>query len=254
MSVVSFVSLVVALSIPLWLLGGVTGWQLVDGLPVAASMALCPMIAAVTLTQREYGVAAVRALLERGFDYWKIESKVWYLPILFLKPGIMILSYELMRRAGFPLPSPRLSVLAAAIMLGVFFVAALAEELGWSGYAIDRMQNHRNALQAGVLLGLIWTLWHVVPLVQAHRSAAWMTWHGLESVATRVLIVWVYNNTGRSVFAATLFHAIDNVSWLMFPNFGSHYDPRVTGPLTIAVATIVAFIWGPRSLARHQVA
>jgi hypothetical protein len=116
------------------------------------------------------------------------------------------------------------------------------------------MQNHRNALQAGVLLGLIWALWHVVPLVQAHRSAAWMTWHGLESVATRVLIVWVYNNTGRSVFAATLFHAIDNVSWLMFPNFGSHYDPRVTGPLTIAVATIVAFIWGPRSLARHQVA
>lgn len=48
-------------------------------------------------------------------------------------------------------------------------------------------------------------------------------------VASRVLIVWIYNNTNGSVFLAVLGHDIDNVSWLTFPNFGSHFDPRVTG-------------------------
>jgi hypothetical protein len=37
------------------------------------------------------------------------------------------------------------------------------------------------------------------------------------------------------------------MSWLMFPNVGSHYDPRFTAPLTIAAAAVVTLRWGPRT-------
>ncbi|HET6578308.1 MAG TPA: hypothetical protein VFG66_08295 [Gemmatimonadales bacterium] len=58
-------------------------------------------------------------------------------------------------------------------------------------------------------------------------------------MANRVLIVWIYNNTGRRVFAAIPFHEIGNVSRRMFSNAGSHYDPRVTGLILAFVAAIV---------------
>ncbi len=38
----------------------------------------------------------------------------------------------------------------------------------------------------------------------------------------------------------------------MFPNHGSHYDPRMSGPILAIAAVIVAFVWGPRTLARYR--
>jgi hypothetical protein len=59
-------------------------------------------------------------------------------------------------------------------------------------------------------------------------------------VANRVIIVWLYNNTGRSVFAAAMHHTMSNVTWQLFPNHGSHYDPRVSGAVFVSVAAIIA--------------
>jgi hypothetical protein len=41
------------------------------------------------------------------------------------------------------------------------------------------------------------------------------------------------------VFGAALFHAMSNVSWQMFPNQGSHYDPRITGIIVAVTAVMV---------------
>ena len=200
----------------------------------------------------ENKTAGVIALLKRSFDYDRIRSKVWYAPVLLLMPGVMILSYGLMRLMGVPLPTPRFPVLAALAMFLAFFIAALGEELGWSGYVTDPMQDRLGALRASIVLGLVWAAWHVVPLTQAHRSAAWIAWWSVGTVAARVLIVWLYNNTGKSVFAAALFHTTVNVTWQLFPIHGSFYNPRVTGLTMTCVATIVAIIWGPRTLARYS--
>jgi membrane protease YdiL (CAAX protease family) len=54
----------------------------------------------------------------------------------------------------------------------MFFVAALGEELGWSGYAIDALQKKRSACQAAILLGVIGAAWHLVPLAQASEPIA----------------------------------------------------------------------------------
>ncbi len=139
-------------------------------------------------------------------------------------------------------------------MFVVFFVAALGEELGWSGYVIDAMQDRWGALWAAFLLGLVWAGWHLVPFLQAHRSPGWIAWQCLFTVALRVLLVWVYNNTGKSVFAATLLHTMGNVSVFLFPVYGSYYDPRITGLITALVAAGVAAGFGPRTLAGYRAA
>lgn len=167
-------------------------------------------------------------------------------------PGVMVLSYGLMRVMGTPLPPPQLSVLVAVVLFLGFFLAGAAEELGWSGYIIDPMQHRWTALQASVLLGMVWAAWHIVPLIQAHRSPAWIAGGCLATVAQRVLIVWIYNNAGKSVFAAILFHAMSNLAWQMFPRHGSHYDPRITGLILAFAAAVVTALWGPRTLARYR--
>ncbi len=238
-SPLTFFLLVFALSVPFWLIGGVIGLQLLPGLPVSALMAFCPAMAASILVYRENKGAGVTELFKRSFDYKRIRAKVWYVPIILLMPGATVLTYGLMRLMGLPLPAPPFPVLAALAMFLAFFVAALGEELGWSGYVIDPMQDRWNALQASILLGLVWAAWHWVPLVQAHRSAAWIAWWSLNTVALRVLIVWLYNNTGKSVFAAALFHAFANVSGVTFSNY---YDPRITGLIVAFAAAIVTVV------------
>jgi uncharacterized protein len=50
------------------------------------------------------------------------------------------------------------------------------------------MQARWKALQASVLLGLVWAVFHYVPLMQHGRSAGWIAWWALSTVAFRVLI------------------------------------------------------------------
>ena len=250
-SPLKFFSLVFALSLPFWLAGALTRFQLAPGLPVSALMFFCPVTAALILVCRENKSAGVTELLKRSFDYKRIRAKIWFAPIILLMPAIFALSYALMIVMGIPLPTPQFTVLAPMGLALAFFVPALGEELGWSGYAIDPMQDRWWALKASILMGVVWAAWHLVPYLEAHRSPGWIAGQFLFTVASRVLIVWLYNNTGKSVFAAAVFHATSNASWLLFPIYGSYYDPRITGLIAVFAVAIVAVVWGPRTLARY---
>lgn len=96
-SPLKFFSLVFVLSLPFWLAGTLTGLQLLPGLPIAALMFVCPVTAALILVYGENKTSGVIALLERSFDYKQVRPKIWYAPVLLLMPGVMVLSYELMR-------------------------------------------------------------------------------------------------------------------------------------------------------------
>ena len=247
-----FFLLVFALSVPFWLIGAVTDLQLMPGLSVSALMAFCPMVAALMLVHRESGASGATDLLRRSFDFERIRAKRWYAPILLLMAGVNVGVYGLMRWMDMPLPAPQIGVLAAPLMFLGFFVAALGEELGWSGYITDPMQDRWSALQTGVLLGLVGVLWHIVPLLLVHRSPSWIAWWCHYAVAARILIVWLYNNTGKSVFAVALFHATLNLAWMLFPVDGSHFDMRLGGLVMAAMAVAVTVVWGPQTLAWHH--
>lgn len=114
------------------------------------------------------------------------------------------------------------------------------------------MQDRWGAFLAAIFLGSVWALWHYVPLLQADRSPAWIAWWSLSTVAMRVIMVWLYNNTGKSVFAVALFHAMANIAWQMFPVHGSFFDYRINRLIMAVVAAVVTFVWGPRTLGRQR--
>ena len=75
---------------------------------------------------------------------------------------------------------------------------------------------------------------------QAQRTFEYAAWQALTLVATRVVVVWVYDNTRRSVLATVVFHAMMNASWQLFPVDGSYYDPRVTFVIVATAAALIA--------------
>src|SRR5262249_47963138 len=87
-----FFLLVFVLSVPFWLIGAVTGLQVLPGLPVSSLGAFCPLMAASILVYREDKTDGVKELLKRAFDYKRIKAKVWYAPIVLLTPVVMVLT------------------------------------------------------------------------------------------------------------------------------------------------------------------
>ena len=146
-------------------------------------------------------------------------------------PATMLATYFLMPLIGKPIPDPHFPMLMAPVLFAVFFVLAIGEEAGWSGYVIGGLQARWGALVSSIVLGIAWAAWHIVPFIQAHHASNWWTvWQCLGTVPLRVLMVWIYNNTGRNILAMVLFHAMINESEMMFPNLGSHYVCPLSHP------------------------
>lgn len=250
-SPLSFFSLVFAMSAPFWLIGAARNRPLLPGVPVSALQVLCPCLAAVLLLHREDGVRAATDLLKRSFDYKRLTARLWLLPMLLLMPATMFVSYAAMRLLGFPLTIVEIDWLFVAPLFLALFSAGLGEELGWSGYVIEPLQDRWGALGASLILGAVWAAWHFVPLLQVGRAATWIAGWFVATVALRILHTWLYNNTGKSVFGQALFHASTNTSWQLFPNSGSHYDPKIAGIVLAVTAALVVMIFGSSRLTRH---
>jgi uncharacterized protein len=141
-----FFLLVFSLSIPFWVLGifvHLTG-RIPLHLPISALMLLCPMTAAILLLWNKKG--AVRSLFTRAIAAGNIRPPLWYLPALLLIPMLMLAAYGLMKGLRVPLPKPHLPLGPAALLLVLFFGAALSEEVGWTGYITDPLQHRFGAL------------------------------------------------------------------------------------------------------------
>lgn len=131
------------------------------------------------------------------------------------------------------------------------------EELGWRGYSLDRLQAHRSALSSALILGAIWSLWHL-PLAWMPGTYQqglgigtddfWLFFLGI--IPLSVIFSWVYNNTNRSTLAVVLLHAMVNFTGELFG-----ISPRADR-LTILLWAIAAIgavtIWGPRTLTKGR--
>lgn len=249
---INYFLLVYALSVPFWILGARgpdTTKILPVKLPISALMTFCPLLAAAILVYKKQKMQGVKQLMKLSIDMRKIKNNTWYVPVVLLMPAIALLSFWYMKISGDIQPEPQPSPLAVVILFFVYFIGAIGEELGWSGYAIEPLQNQYGALKASIMLGIVWAVWHIIPFHQAHQTAAWIAWQCIGTVLLRVIMVWIFNNTGKSVFAMILLHTMINISPYLIPNYGSHYNPFIFAVLLCITVLTVTFLSGTKTLA-----
>lgn len=253
----NFILLLFALSIPLWIIGSIYDVQILPGFNLYQLPLAMPMVTALILIYRDNGKAGVIALLKRTWDFRNIRSKIWFLPMLLMIPGIGFIEYLILRISGSSIPPPQFSWITLAY-ISVFFMT-YGEELGWTGYLIDPMQERWSALKSGILLGIVWAVLHFPIHFINGYSFEWILWHGLYTVAARVLMVWIYNNAGKSMFAMALTHWTFGLFWSLWPVENLHrvvsfYDPSIMAITAIFFAVIVTLLWGPKTLAQYRYA
>jgi membrane protease YdiL (CAAX protease family) len=244
-SLLTFFLLVFALSIPLWIVETIVE---VKGLPLDIPVtdllaAFTPLISACILVYKDEGHIGVKKLLKRAFDFSSIRQKMWYVLIIFLPLLMFLVIFGVMHLLGLPfpreLPIPLLSV---PLLFIFFFLGAAGEEVGYMGYAVDPMQERLGALKTGIIMGLVWAMWHYPSIVQQGHNLKWIAWGTLGTVAFRFLIIWLYNNTGKSLFACILFHTLYNVGRTLFPRDEIN-NPLVEYPeIHYSIIAIIAFI------------
>jgi uncharacterized protein len=259
-SPLKFFLIVFGLSIPFWIIDLMVDAKrtsLLNFSVIDIVTAFIPLIAGCILIYKEQGKSGVYKLLKRILDFSRITKKIWYLPIIFLPFLMYLLIYTVIRVLGLSLPSEfHISFLSIPVLFCLFFLGGVAEETGYMGYAIDPMQERFGALSASILIGIPWAVWHYPSIIQQGHNLTWIAWATLGTVAVRVLIVWIYNNTGKSLFACILFHTLLNVGRPLFPRDGIH-NPLVDYPdihysIIAIIAVTVVFLWGSKTLARYR--
>lgn len=126
----------------------------------------------------------------------------------------------------------------------------LTEETAWRGFALPRLQRRFNPLVASLVLGALWGLWHL-PLFFIHGSfQSRIPFIGflLSTIATAVLIGWLFNRARGSVLIVALFHGFADVS-IAFS--GVMTSGTVLFWITVAVQVIAAIVVAP-NLARRR--
>ena len=239
-----FFLLVFMLSIPFYLLGA-TGARLssLPLLPTSALMAFIPMVGASIAVFCQRGTSGTMAWCREMINSRRHGRAVWYLTALLLMPVVCIAEFAVLRLTGSTMPVPQFALGEAVFLFAAFFIAAIGEEVGWQGYAYPALRKRMGILESAIVLGFVWSLWHVIPFVQLGRSTDWILWHSLSAVALRIIIVWLFENTGGSMIVAVLFHAMINLSWALFPVAGSYYDPLVTFIILAIASGLIAIRW-----------
>jgi membrane protease YdiL (CAAX protease family) len=237
--VAGFFVLVFVFSIPFWVLGNVYPVQLLPGLPTSALGVLAPALAATIMAYRSGRLSAVGQLLGRSFDLVRLQNKYWFLVFVLFNPLVAVLAFWIMRAIGRSVPQPPPFTFAIVPMFAFFFIGALSEEIGWTGYATESLHRRWGIPGAGLALGVVWAVFHLVVLTQANRSPGWIAWWSLGTISLRIVMIWLYRHAGKSVFAAAIFHAMINLSWQLFPINGSFYDPQIFSLATLGLAVVI---------------
>ena len=126
------------------------------------------------------------------------------------------------------------------------------EELGWRGYVLDRLQEKNNALVSSLILGVVWSLWHLpMFFIEGSYQAGlgigtlefWMFF--LSIVPLTFVFTWIYNNTNRSTLAVILFHSMVNFTGELI-TLSKNAD-TIYSLLWFVVAIVITIVWGAKS-------
>lgn len=188
-----------------------------------AAAALAPAFVVSSVFFSAPGVRRLLASLVRpkGPVFYYVLAAVLFIAIW----GVGAL---LSRALGMPVPQRALPAsagtigAAGAVALGFFYTCipnALAEEVGWRGFALPRMLRRRSPLAASLLLWVLWALWHAPAYYGGFeaQSVPDMIAEFVMMLPVTIVFTWLYVRTKWSLLATALLHPAMNTATRYLP-------------------------------------
>jgi len=185
-------------------------------------------------------------------------SLLWY-GLALVGPIILFLAAEGFNAVRGGGPPPHWMILPSFSGPGglyfVIFGSLFAEEPGWRGFAQPRLQTRYGALKASIVIGLLWSTWHLWHVI---TPGGFSNVTGADTVATYVrltstaiIYAWMYNSTKGSLFIAMLAHLGHNLAASLIPTPADGGRQHMTIAVSyLILAIIVLLMTEPRPLRR----
>jgi uncharacterized protein len=210
------------------------------------SYTITSLIAAYSFSSYYHPIQGI-AQMYRGLNQ-KGKNLIWLLiaavlPLIFAVTGALI---------NLGLGTNYFQTISGAFILSlVLFIPNMfvfggpsGEEPGWRAFATPQMQKYYNPLVVGLIIGIMWTIWHL-PLYWTGDYTG-----GVEAAAIRfiwntalgVLFAWVYNESNGNLLAALILHTSNNIIASLFAP-GNYYMMWAVEIVFIAIVVIVTKFW-----------
>jgi len=227
-----------------------------------------PTFAALIVVSVSEGHNGLKRLLAPLWDWrlrWTWYATAIFLPLVLAVAAVLIhlgitKQYSLLTSFNWLAGVPVFFASIPLLMLTKLPLGPMAEELGWRGFALPRLQRRMSALSASLILGVLWALWHL-PAFWVPGAALSMdelpTMMGIlqyvvNVVGLTVVFTWLYNSTRGSLLIDFLFHAAYNaLPTLLFVT--TSITPSSFTWVTWTVAIFLILKYGPQKLAREKV-
>jgi membrane protease YdiL (CAAX protease family) len=223
--------------------------------------AYTPTIAALLIAWHWPGAGGVRKLL-KPLGRWRVHVG-WYvlallgpIPLLLLADLIYVAFGGAAPHQWLAMPSGTAEGGMSALLftIGAVIAGAIGEELGWRGFGQTRLQAGIGALWAAVIIGLLWSTWHLWP-VAVPGGLSLFSWTDfpqtyLRLTSTAVLYAWLYNSTRGSLLLVLVAHGAFNIdnSIVQSPASDVHMIPIIVAVLHGVAALAVVLATNPRTL------
>ena len=204
------------------------------------------------------GVPEIKRLLA-GFTRWKMGFR-WYFAaaFLFLGPLVIALVYKALGNPAAGLqPGATFSSLAGIVVF-TLFSGPIAEEMGWRGFALPRLQSKHNALVSSLILGTIHCFWHLPLYFITGSSQIGIPFpiYFVLVVTQAIYATWLFNNSHGSLILTILAHFAFNLTGFLTGPLGM-MPPMVfymtAGPMLGVVVVAIIFGFGPRYFSKKPV-
>jgi uncharacterized protein len=194
-------------------------------------------LAAFLVVAATDGRAGMRDLARRSLR-WRVGVR-WYLVALLGMPiAVLVGATALFGSAPLNALTDNWQLLLTVVLPVLLLQLALfnlAEEVGWTGFLQARLQDRHGPLKASLIVTAPFALFHLPDLFTQFGLASALVFLPILAVThlfARVVIMWLYNTTGRSVLLVGLFHASFNATLVGGEEF-------ISGPAgtTLVIAT-----------------
>jgi membrane protease YdiL (CAAX protease family) len=218
-----------------------------------------PLVAALLVTWATDGWRGIVELWGR-IKKWRVEPR-WYLVIFLLPVALALLALTAGVLFGGLRPDSYSPLLPVAYFVPFFLYmlvfTGVAEEPGWRGFALPRLQGRYSAAKSSWILGILWGVWHF-PFIVYYNLSSGMPALGLIPVLVGLVLgivgwtivnTWVYNST-ESVFVMIVLHGWYNTvnSYLVLSSQNA-LAQTLSGILPWALAIVLLRVYGGENLA-----
>jgi membrane protease YdiL (CAAX protease family) len=164
-----------------------------------------PAIAAFAVVLRLSGIRGLKSFLSRLL-IWR-TSVSWYF-FLFAGIPIIFVAGSLIKGTllNDPFPFSSFSALLTATFLSV--IKGPVEEFGWRGVALPLLQRKFAPLWAGIILGIIWGVWHTPAfLLSGTQQSEWsFVPFFIGCIALSIIVTPLFNQSNGSILLTAFYH------------------------------------------------